>query len=188
MRIESKKTNLLFPMPVCIIATYNDDDSADIMNAAWVTMEDNDVILIELARDHQTSSNILKRKAFTLSFGIKKYVKECDYVGLVSYKDDKGKIKKSNFTLHKSEIVNAPIINELPVSLECQVIRIDETNNDFAVYGKIVRREVDENYLTNGQIDFDKCEFITYNSIDHSYRVVSSLCANAFNAGLELKK
>lgn len=188
MKIESKNKNLLFPMPVLVVATYNEDNSVDAMTVAWATMEDYDCVLIELDASHKSSENIEKRGAFTLSYGDVKHVKECDYLGIVSYFDDKDKFKKSKLTPVKSTLVDAPIIDELEITLECKVKRIDKTDGDFAVYGKIVSIKVNEELLDEkGKIDLDKCHLITYNSYDKSYREISSKIADGFKIGLELK-
>lgn len=188
MLVESKNKNFLFPMPVVVIATYNEDNSVDAMTAAWVTMEDYDCVLIELDASHKSSENIEKRGFFTLSYCDVEHVKECDYLGIVSYYDDKDKFKKSKFTTIKSQCVDAPIIEQLPITLECEVKRIDKTDNDFAIYAKIKSIKVKEELLDEkGHLLLDKCHLITYNSSDKSYREISSKIADGFKVGLELK-
>lgn len=183
----TKKKNLLFPMPVLLISTYNEDGSVDTMNAAWGTLEDTNIILIELTKDHKTSENILREKAFTVAFATKSHIKEADYFGLVSGNDVKDKFEKSGLHVHVEEILHAPIIDEYPVSLLCTLERVDETNGDFAVYGKIVSISVDDNYLdSDGNLDIDKCEFVSYNSADHSYRLIGEKVASAFSVGKEI--
>lgn len=187
MRKNFKPNSMLFPMPVLIISTFNEDGSVDCMNAAWGTMEDVNVILLELTSDHKTSENILREGCFTVAIGNKKNVVACDYVGIVSNKIDPDKFSKTGWSYIKGEQVNAPIITDLPVSLECELERISRENGDFEVYGKIVNVSVNEEYLNGNQLDLDKCEFITYNSNDHSYRTISNKIADAFKVGLSLK-
>ena len=183
-----KANNMLFPMPVLLIATYNQDNSVNVMNAAWGTMEDMDVILIELTHDHKTSLNIKEKKAFTVAFADKDNVVPADYVGIVSGNKEEKKFEKTGWTTIQSEAVDAPIINELPVTLECELVRIDETNGDFAIYGKIKSVSVRDDVLNEkNQLDLEKCQFITYNSGDNSYRLVSTKVADAFRVGLKLR-
>ncbi len=182
------KKNLLFPMPVLLISTYNEDGSVDTMNAAWGTLEDTNVILLELTKDHKTSENILREKCFTVAFATKNHIKEADYFGLVSENDVKDKFERSGLHVHEERTLHAPIIDEYPVSLLCMLERIDETNSDFVVYGKIVSISVDDDYLDEkGNLDIDKCEFVSYNSADHSYRLIGRKVASAFSIGKEIQ-
>lgn len=188
MKVHVKNKFIRFPMPVLLVSTYDENGNIDVMNAAWGTLEDHDVILIQLAADHKTSSNIEKTHAFTVANATLPYVKSADYVGIVSLNDEPHKIEKSGFHFHRSTCVNAPCIDELPVTLECEVIRIDRTNGDFAVYGKIVGVEVDDSYLDEkGNLDMDRCQFLTFHMADHSYRVISEKCETAYQCGISLK-
>lgn len=186
MRKNYKANNMHFPMPVLIISTYNEDGSIDCMNAAWGTMEDTDVILLELTSDHLTSENIQRMKAFTVSYCDAKNVESGDFVGLVSGKKDKNKFKKTNWTAIKSEFVNAPIINELPICMECELDRISTDNDAFVVFGKLKNISVREDILNEeGKIDYQKANLITYNSIDQSYHILGEAIAKAFSVGLK---
>lgn len=183
-----KNKNYLFPMPVLMIGTYDENGKPNLMNAAWGTMEDSDVILIELTKEHMTSKNIIRNKEFTVAFADKDHVKEADYVGIVSQNDVSDKIEKSHLHYEKADGINAPLFSDFPISLNCKLERIDETNNDFVVYGKIVSISVDDKCLnSDGKLDLSLCNLITYNSIDHSYRVLGEKVADAFKVGLELK-
>ena len=188
MRIKETNKNLLFPMPVLLIATYNEEGTVNVMNAAWGTMVDSDLILLELTKDHKTSENILREKAFTISYATIDHIKEADYFGIVSGNEVKDKFLKSGLTSKESTVVHAPIIQEYPVCLECSLYKVVETEDEFAIYGKISSIDVDDKYLDEkGRLDFDKCGFVTYNSFDQSYRVVGKKASSAFKIGLELK-
>ncbi len=178
----------LFPMPVLLISTYNEDGSVDTMNAAWGTLEDTDVILLELTRDHKTSENILREKCFTVAPATIEHIREADYFGLVSGNEVKDKFAKSGLHSHDAGILHAPVIDEYPLSMVCEVVRVDETNGDFAVYGKIVSLSVDDSIRNeNGAIDAKRCRFVSYFPIDHSYRLVEEKVADAFRVGKTLK-
>ncbi len=175
-------------MPVLILSTYNEDGSVDCMNAAWGTMEDHDVIDIQLTADHLTSKNILSRKAFTVSFCDAKNVEAGDYVGLVSGNDDPKKFEKTLWHAMKSSIVDAPVIEELPICLECELERISTQNGDFEVFGKIRNVSVREDLITSdGKLDLKKADLITYSSYDHSYYSIGEKVASAFSIGLKRK-
>lgn len=175
-------------MPVLILSTYNEDNSVDCMNAAWGTLEDHDVVDIQLASDHLTSKNILSRKAFTVSFCDAKNVEAGDFVGLVSGNDDKKKFEKTLWHATKSQAVDAPVIEELPICLECELVRISTENGDFEVFGRIKNVSVREDLITaDGMLDLKKADLITYSSYDHSYYSIGEKVADAFSIGLKRK-
>ncbi len=188
MRKNFKPENMHFPMPVLIISTYGEDGSIDVMTAAWSTMEDTDMILIELTKDHLTSENIQKVKAFTVGYCDVKNIEAGDFVGLVSGKNDPEKFTKTGWTATKSEFVNAPVIDQLPITMECELGRISTENDDFAVYGKIKNVSVREDLIDEkGKIDYEKAALVTYNSIDSSYHVIGEKVAKAFSVGLKMR-
>lgn len=116
----------LYPMPVLISATYNEDGTANAMNAAWGGITDYNHIGLSLSETHRTTRNILKRKAFTVSVADAKNVIAEDYVGLVSGNKEPDKFKKAGFTATKSQFVDAPVINEIPMALECEYVKTTE--------------------------------------------------------------
>lgn len=174
----------LYPMPVLIIGTYDENGNADAMNAAWGGIADTNQIAICLA-SHKTTDNIFKNKAFTVSVGTKKMVESCDYVGLVSYNKEPNKLQKAGFTTTKSEFVNAPIINELPMSLECKFIDFDEKTG--LLRGEIINVNADESILTDGKIDPKKLEPITFDSVNANYIALGDVVGKAFSCGNKLK-
>lgn len=183
-----EKKQGLFPMPVLLISTYNEDGSVDTMNAAWGTLEDTDVILLELTKDHKTSANILREKCFTVAPATKGHIQEADYFGLVSGNGVKDKFEKSGLHAHDAGIVHAPVIDEYPLSMVCELVRVDETGGDFAVYGKIVALSVDDSIRKeDGSLDAERCDFVSYFPVDHSYRTLSGNVADAFRVGKEIK-
>ena len=154
------------------------------MNAAWGGIVGNDKIIIELA-SHKTTDNIMNRKAFTVSIGDKEHMLACDYVGIVSGNKVPDKMEKAGFTTTKSEFVDAPVINELPVALECELIKVLEGSMYFA---KIVNIVADESVLSDeGKITLSKFFPITYDPSEHGYYVLGERVGNAFKDGAKLK-
>lgn len=133
MKKQIKNTEAIFPMPVLMIATYNEDGSVDVMNAAWGMMLDRDKIALNLTETHKTVKNIKERKSFTVSIADANHVKEADYFGIVSANIDKDKFQKSGLTAVKSKVVNAPIINEFPITMECEYIEYQDDENGCGV-------------------------------------------------------
>lgn len=175
----------LFPMPVLMIATYNEDGSVDCMNAAWGGTADYEKIAISLDSSHKTTDNIIRNKEFTVSIGIKEYVTECDYLGIVSGKQVKDKFAKSGFHAIDSEKVHAPTIKELPLTLECTLDRI--TEEEGLMIGNIVNVTVDDSILTDGKIDMKKFHVITFDQANNTYIELGEKVADAFKIGLKLK-
>ena len=173
--------NWMFPMPVLMIGTYGEDGTPDVMNAAWggITLEDEITICIDTS--HKTWANIAARKAFTVAFGTADTVASCDYLGLVSGNKASDKVAKSGFTLVKSVFVDAPVINELPLVLECELVSMNEENCN--VVGKIVNCAVEESAMTYGKPDAAKMKPICFDPCQHVYRIMGDVVANAFSIG-----
>lgn len=177
--------NWMFPMPVLMIGTYNEDGTPNMMNAAWggITLEDEITICIDTA--HKTWENIAARKVFTVAFGTTGAVKSCDYLGIVSGNNAPDKVAKSGFTTAKSEFVDAPVVNELPLVLECKLLSMNA--DKCCVVGKIVNCAVEESAMTDGKPDADKMKPICFDPCAQVYRLMGDVVANAFSCGKELK-
>ena len=174
-----------YPQPVLIIASYDENGNADAMNAAWGGISDDKEISMGLSAEHKTVKNILERKAFTVSMGDAGHVEACDYVGLVSGNKVPDKLKKAGFTITKSELVDAPIINELAVCVECRMISYDEKT--CRMVGEIVNVSVDESAMTDGKVDITKVAPITVDPFNNAYHVIGEKVGNAFCDGVKLK-
>lgn len=187
MRKDLGAKSILFPMPVLIIGTYDENGEPDAMNAAWGSIYDYNQITISLG-SHVTTDNIRKNKAFTVSFATRKTVKQSDYVGLVSKAKEPNKIQKSGLHPMKSAHVNAPLFEEYPVTLECTLISLDgKMGEGGTLIGQIVNVTADESVLTNGKIDIKKLEPIAFDGENGKYNVIGEEVALAFRVGLELK-
>ena len=175
----------LYPMPVLIIASYNEDGTANAMNAAWGCIADMDRVAIYVAGNHKTMENILKRKAFTVSMADAANVVAADFVGVVSGNTMPDKLEKTGWHTTKSEFVDAPLINELPMTLECELVSFDEESE--LLIGKIVNVCAEERILTDGVIDPIKLKPITYDPVNHDYITLGEKVGKAFSDGKQLK-
>ncbi len=176
----------LYPMPSFIVATYDENGIPDAMNAAWGGISDTTQISLCLSHTHKTVKNILARKAFTVSMADAAHVVECDYLGLESANKVPDKFTKSGLHAIKSEFVDAPLIDELPMAVECKLISYDEKTDRLV--GEIVNVCADESILDeNGNIDPEKFHPITYDSVNKVYRQLGAKVGNAFKDGLKLK-
>lgn len=175
----------LYPMPVLIIASYDENGTPNAMNAAWGCIADMNRVAIYVAGNHKTMENILTRKAFTVSMADEANVVEADYVGIVSGNNERNKVEKVGWHTTKSEYVDAPLIDELPMALECKLVSFDEESE--LLIGEILNVCADESILTNGNIDPVKLNPITYDPVNHGYFTLGEKVGNAFSDGKKLK-
>lgn len=187
MRKNIKTTEAIFPMPVLLVATYNEDGSVNVMNAAWGTMQERNKVALNLTESHKTVKNIKRTKAFTVSIADAKHVAEADYFGVVSGNFEAKKFEKSGLTAVKSNFVDAPIINEFPVCMECKFVEYQDGENGLGVIGKVVNVSVDERCMNGDTVDIEKIEAIAFDPYTHGYYKVSKRVGNAFKDGLKLK-
>lgn len=174
-----------FPLPVLIIGTYDENGNPDAMNAAWGGLYEADQVVLCLSDNHKTTKNIQDQKAFTVAFGDAPHVAECDYVGVVSGNQEPNKLEKAGFHTTKSGFVNAPIIEELPVALECEFVKVNEDGN---IIGQIVNISADESVLgEDGKIDAQKLQAISFDPCSNTYRELGGVVGKAFSDGLKLK-
>lgn len=176
---------ILYPQPVFILATYNEDGTANAMNAAWGGISETNEISMCISADHQTTANVLARKAFTVSMATADYVVACDYVGLVSGSKEPNKLEKAGFHTVKSDLVDAPIIVELPMALECKLKSYDPES--CRMVGEVVNVCAEESVLTDGKIDPAKLKPITFDGMNRTYLVLGEKVGQAFSDGAKLK-
>ena len=187
MRTKLNITEGIFPMPVLMVATYNDDGSVNVMNAAWGTMQERDTVALNLTESHKTVENIKKRKAFTVSIADAAHVVEADYFGMESGNKVSDKLKKSGLTASKAELVDAPVINEFPLCLECEFIEYQDNEYGCGVIGKVVNVTADERVMVDGKVDISLVDAIAFDPYTHGYYRVSERVGEAFRDGLKLK-
>jgi len=177
---------LTYPQPVYIIATYGEDGTPNAMNAAWGGISEMKEISICISAGHKTTANILKRKAFTVSMAEAGQVAACDYVGIVSGNKVTDKFAKAGFHAVKSDFVDAPLIEELSVAVECTLI--DFNPETGILRGEIVNVSVDERVLNeNGKVDTAKVAPIIFDPFNNDYLRVGEKVGNAFSDGKQLK-
>ncbi|MDD5953668.1 MAG: flavin reductase family protein [Firmicutes bacterium] len=186
MRKNFGAKSMCYPMPVYIIGTYGADGTPNAMNAAWGGISEDTEISICISADHKTTENILLRKAFTVSMATAKYIAACDYVGIVSGSKVPDKFARAGFHASKSEFVDAPLIDELPMALECALISYEPES--CRLVGRIVNVSADESVLgENGKVDVNKLQPITFDPMNNHYLVLGEKVGQAFHDGVALK-
>ena len=177
----------LYPQPVFIIAAYDKSGVPNAMNAAWGGISEENEITVCLSAGHKTTKNIIESGAFTVSMATADYVAECDYLGVVSGNKVNNKLDVCGFHTEKSEFVNAPIIKELPMAVECKLISYDDKT--CRLLGEIVNVSADESVLnSDGKVDPSKLRPITFDSMNNAYIVLGDKVGDAFSDGLKISK
>lgn len=166
------------PQPCVMIATWDKDHRTDVMMAAWAGQYDARQIVISLSK-HKTTENLELTGAFTVSFADVRTVAESDFFGLVSGKNVPDKVERAGFTVTPSPNVDAPIINEYPLTLECRVV----SWKDGILIGEVVNMSADECILTDGKVDLEKLQPIVFDAAAMSYRSIGSEVGKAWGSG-----
>lgn len=187
MKKQIKTTEAIFPMPVLLISTFNDDGTVDVMNAAWGTMVDRDIVALNLTETHKTVQNIKARKGFVVHIADAKHTVQADFFGVVSGSKVNDKLSQAGMTFEKSELVDAPIINELPIAMECEFIEYQDSDTGLGVIGKVVRTSIEEKHLKDGKVDIDSVEAIAFDPYTHGYYKVGGRVGDAFKDGLKIR-
>ena len=179
----------IYPMPVLMVAAYDENGVVNVMNAAWGMICDMDKIALFIDDEHRTTQNIRKVKAFTVSIADKEHMDVADFFGIATGNKMLNKFEYTGYHAKKSNKVNAPIIEEFPVCMECELAEIVDTENMFAVVGKIVNVNADEKVLSeNGKIDPSKLNALIFDQFQSGYYVSNEKVGQAWNAGKELMK
>ena len=181
-RVDFVAKPVMYPMPVLIVATYDENGVPNAMNAAWGIITDMNEISISMS-EHKTTENLAKTGAFTVSMATESTVVPCDYVGVESAKKVPDKFEKAGFHATKSQRVNAPLIDELPMALECKV----KSFENGILVGEIVNVTADESVLTDGKIDPKKLKPIAFDPVNNTYMGLGEVVGKAFSDGLKLK-
>lgn len=175
-----------YPQPVFMLGSYDENGEADVMNAAWGGISDTHEISMCISEGHKTTKNILARKAFTVSMADAAHVVACDYVGIVSGNDEPRKLEKAGLHTTHSAFVDAPLIDELPMAVECRLVSYDPSTGRLV--GEIVNVSADERVLgPDGKIDPERLDPITFDPVQHTYRRLGEKVGDAFKDGAKLK-
>lgn len=186
MRKNYGAKHIVYPQPVFIIGSYDENQIPNAMTAAWGGISEDTEISICVGERHKTVANILKSGAFTVSMGDAAHVVACDYFGLVSGNDVENKVEKAGFHAVKAENVNAPLFEELPLCVECKLISYDA--DSCRLVGEIVNVSAEERILDeNGKIDPRKLQPLTYDTVNKAYWILGEKVGNAYRDGLQLK-
>lgn len=179
----------VFPMPVLMVATYGENDKVDVMNVAWGNISGMDKIALNLATERKTLKNIRERKAFTVALADEAHIKEADFFGTASGNVMADKFERTGLHAVKSAHVDAPVIEEFPLTMECKVEEIRDSFGEVKVTGTIVNVLADEKVLdSKGKVDAGKLHAIMFDQFNNSYYSTGSQIGQAWRIGSELMK
>ncbi|GCB33851.1 flavin oxidoreductase [Bacteroides faecalis] len=186
MKKNLGNTPVVTPLPVLIVATYDEKGTPNAMNVAWGGQCGYHHVALNLSLNHKTTDNLKHTKAFTLSIATVNTLTLSDYFGLVSGRKE-NKIEKAGVHISQSEFVNAPVIYEYPLTLECKVVEMQEALDEMHIVGEVMNVQADESILNEqGKVDFNKLQPISFDSVSRSYRVLGDIVGKAFKDGMKL--
>ena len=179
----------LFPMPVLMISTYNEDGTVNVMNMAWGGICAENMVALNITETHKTAQNIKKRMAFTLSIADIAHLDEADFLGIASGNKMADKFEKSGLHAVKSDKVDAPIVEDFPLTLECKVVELQSTVYGFRVLGEIVDVLAEETVIgANGKIDPTKLNAFVFDQFQHGYYAIGEKVGQAWSNGTKYMK
>ena len=179
----------VWPMPVLMVAAYDENEKVNVMNAAWGMICNADKIALFIDEDHKTTQNLLKTRAFTVSLADREHMDVADFFGIATGNKMPDKFERTSYTAVKSQFVNAPIIDEFPVVMECELADVVENESFYCIVGKIVNTAAEERVLSeNGKVDPAKLQALIFDQFQHGYYVSGEQVGKAWNAGAALMK
>ena len=179
----------VYPMPVLMVAAYDENNKVNVMNAAWGMICGENRIALFIDEEHKTTQNLLKTKAFTVSIADRAHMDVADFFGIATGNKMADKFERTGYHAAKSEFVNAPVIKEFPVAMECELAEVVKTESFYCIVGKIVNTAAEEAVLSeNGKVDPAKLDALIFDQFQHGYYVSGEKVGEAWNAGTGLMK
>ena len=179
----------VYPMPVLMVAAYDANEKVNVMNVAWGQICDEDEIILFIGEGKKTWLNIQESKAFTVALADEAHMDVADFVGIASGNKMEDKFERTGYHAVKSDKVNAPIIEEFPVVMECELLEFLKTDHVSGVVGKIVNVKAEESVLDEkGKVDVEKLRALQFDQFKNGYYVTGEKVGQAWNAGAKLMK
>ncbi len=179
----------LFPMPTYMIGTYNEDDTVDVMMMAWGGICAEDMVALNLEAEHKTVANLKARKAFTLAVPGTDTLAASDFLGIASANKMADKFARTGLHAVRSQRVDAPVITEYPLTLECEVVEMQDQPYGLRVLGRILNVMADEKVLDEtGKIDAGKLQAFAFDQMRNGYYAVGDKIGQAWHSGAGLMK
>ena len=188
MRKDLESQPALFPMPVVMVAAYDEHGTVQVMNAAWAQIAAPDKVALFIDEDHATTKAIRATGALTVSIADVEHMDVADFFGIATGNKMANKFERSGYHAIKSAHVNAPVIEEFPVTLECELAGVVD-DLIHCVVGTIVSVSADERVVGDkGKIDPAKVNALVFDQFQSGYYAVGEKVGRAWNAGAPLMK
>ena len=179
----------VYPMPVPMVAAYDETGTVNVMNAAWGMICEGDKIALFIDEDHKTTQNLLKSRAFTVSLADRAHMDAADFFGIATGNKMPDKFARTGYHAEKSSFVNAPVIQEFPVVMECELAEVVQPESFYCIVGRIVNTAAEERVLSeNGKVDPGKLDALLFDQFQHGYYVTGEQVGKTWNAGAALMK
>lgn len=179
----------VYPMPVLMVAAYDENEKVNVMNVAWGQICDEDKIILFISEGKKTWLNIKASRAFTVALADEAHMDAADFFGIASGNKINDKFERTGYTAVKSDKVHAPVIEEFPVVMECELLDILDTEYVSGIVGRIVNVKAEEAVLSdNGKVDPAKLHALIFDQFQHGYYVTGEKVGKAWNAGAGLMK
>ncbi|EET61648.1 hypothetical protein BRYFOR_06331 [Marvinbryantia formatexigens DSM 14469] len=179
----------VYPMPVLMVAAYDENEKVNVMNVAWGQICDEDKIILFIGEGKKTWLNIKASRAFTVALADEAHMDAADFFGIASGNKINDKFERTGYTAVKSDKVHAPVIEEFPVVMECELLDILDTEYVSGIVGRIVNVKAEEAVLSdNGKVDPAKLHALIFDQFQHGYYVTGEKVGKAWNAGAGLMK
>ena len=179
----------VYPMPVLMIGTYDANEKVDVMNVAWGQICGSDKIILFIGEGKKTWLNIKENKAFTVALADEEHVDVADFFGIASGNKMDDKFERTGYHAVKSDKVHAPVIEEFPVTMECELLEFVDTEHISGIVGRIVNVKADEKVLDEaGKVDPEKLHGIMFEQFQNAYHSAGKKVAQAWNVGVPLMK
>jgi flavin reductase (DIM6/NTAB) family NADH-FMN oxidoreductase RutF len=182
---------MIFPMPALLVGTYGEDGAANAMTAAWAAIccQSPPCAGVAIRSSRLTYANLLARRAFTLNVPRADAAAAVDYLGIVSGRDDPGKLARAGFEAARGAVVEAPILPGCPVNVECRLLeRLDLGTHSWFV-GEIVEVHVDEDCLdAGGKVDLGALDPLVFATSRRAYHRLGEALGPAFDLGKSLRR
>lgn len=189
MKINLGVKPYLFPMPVLMIATYGEDDRVNVMNMAWGGICDDNKVALNISDTHKTAANLRARRAFTISVADIDHLEAADYFGMVSGNKVPDKFERSGLHAVPSERVDAPVVTEFPLTIECRVVDMKTTDGTMRAVGEIVNVMVEDTALDErGRVDPLKLNAFLFDAFQSGYYAIGEKVGQAWKSGAEISK
>ncbi len=189
MKTDLGIAQAVFPMPVLMVAAYDENEKVNVMNVAWGQICGMDKIILFIGEGKKTRQNIEVSKAFTVALADEEHVDVADFFGIATGNEMDDKFERTGYHAVKSDKVHAPIIEEFPVVMECELLEFVKTEHISGVVGKIVNVKAEESVLSeDGKVDPAKLKALAFDNYQNGYYSMGGKFADAWDAGMDLMK